>query len=315
MTTLITPQEEHKDLALAIYQEYSGDKSGKVPFRLFLKREDLHPYGSHKGRSIPHMIDFWISKGVNRFAIPSSGNAALAAVLYLKSIATPTELHIYCGLNIAQNKLAKIEKGAEGTDWIRIRKVARPLQELSVLLERENSGPDGQIKIASLRQSTDVEALRGYNSLTEELKSIPDLSEIFIGTSSGTTATALAMNLKCSINIIQTPQCHPIADILGAEVPTLDEQYNDPSKDVSLADAIVDKVAIRGKNLANLIKKSGGGAFIATNDMIVRAQKTVLKHAGISISSNSALSIVGLCEVLYSGQTPNGSVVCMICGD
>lgn len=312
MTSFITPQEEYEELATALYKEFSGTGPSKATFRLFLKREDLHPYGSHKGRSIPHMIDFWISKGVNRFAIPSSGNAALAAVLYLKSIETPTELSIYCGLNIAAHKLAKLEKHADGLEWIKIRKVARPLQELTVILERENLE---KITVASLRQSTDENAVSGYNSLISELKQIPKLSQIFIATSSGTTATALAKGLSCSVNIIQTTYCHPIADLLGADLPILEDQSDGSGDNHSLADAIVDKTAIRGKNLANSIKKLDGKAYVATNDMIKRAQKIVLAHAGISISANSALSIVGLCEMLYSGQTPEGSVVCMICGD
>ncbi len=39
---MITPQEEYPELAKEIV----------VP-RLFLKREDLHPLGSHKGRQSP----------------------------------------------------------------------------------------------------------------------------------------------------------------------------------------------------------------------------------------------------------------------
>ena len=31
---------------------------------LYFKREDLHPYGSHKGRSITVMIDIYIKEGI-----------------------------------------------------------------------------------------------------------------------------------------------------------------------------------------------------------------------------------------------------------
>jgi cysteine synthase len=47
---------------------------------LYLKREDLSLYGSHKGRSIPHMIKTYFGQGIRNFVISSSGNAALAAI-------------------------------------------------------------------------------------------------------------------------------------------------------------------------------------------------------------------------------------------
>jgi hypothetical protein len=43
---------------------------------IWLKREDLHRHGSHKGRSIPIMIDEAARTGSRRFVISSSGNAA-----------------------------------------------------------------------------------------------------------------------------------------------------------------------------------------------------------------------------------------------
>ena len=68
---MTTPLEQQAQLAEAI-----GISS------LYFKREDLHPYGSHKGRSIPVMIEHYLASGDTRFAISSSGNAALAAVMH-----------------------------------------------------------------------------------------------------------------------------------------------------------------------------------------------------------------------------------------
>src|ERR1035437_8229763 len=72
---MLTPQKNYPNLAKAL-----GVSS------LYLKREDLHPYGSHKGRSIPVMIDHYVKDGKRHFAISSSGNAALAAAMYLKEL-------------------------------------------------------------------------------------------------------------------------------------------------------------------------------------------------------------------------------------
>jgi len=49
----ITPLEHYPTLAKAI-----GVSD------LYFKREDLHPYGSHKGRSIPVMINNYYKKGI-----------------------------------------------------------------------------------------------------------------------------------------------------------------------------------------------------------------------------------------------------------
>ena len=64
---MITPHEEYPALASAL-----GYKAGKGAIRLYFKREDLHPYGSHKGRSIPVMMDYYREIGDRSFAISSS---------------------------------------------------------------------------------------------------------------------------------------------------------------------------------------------------------------------------------------------------
>jgi threonine dehydratase len=163
----------------------------------------------------------------------------------------------------------------------------------------------------SLRQSTDDLALIGYKSLAEELAKIPNLAAIFIGTSSGTTAQALAqyfMDLKTSIqiHIVQTSSCHPLSDAF---------ETFDGEDEQSIANAIVDKTARRKDALIPLIKKTGGYGWFATNDEIRAAQELVKKHAGFEISANSALSIVGAMEAAYRSWPVNGAVVCMICGD
>ena len=98
---MITPNEQYTRLAKAIgYDD------------LYFKREDLHPLGSHKGRSIPVMIDYYYEKGARDFAISSSGNAALAATLYIKD-KPDTKLEIFVGNNIAPHKLTKLNKVVE----------------------------------------------------------------------------------------------------------------------------------------------------------------------------------------------------------
>ena len=288
----ITPLESYPNLAHEI-----GITS------LYFKREDLHPLGSHKGRSIPHMIDVGIADGVRHFVISSSGNAALAAGLYVKNLNARSmkkdfiTLEILAGKNINPKKLAKLQ--ALKDEHILVSVQDRPLQML--FQKTKNKTPD----VRSLRQSTDPIALEGYASLAEELAEIPDLEAIFIGTSSGTTAQTLAQyflknghgkNKKngdeksVEIHIVQTPSCHPMVTMTNKDATDVTATTDE----ISIADAIVDRIASRANVLMPLIEKTGGAGWIANNESIKIAQEIVKKYAGgLDISANSALTVAG----------------------
>ena len=292
---MITKQEEQEKLAEAL-----GLKN-----TLIFKREDLHPYGSHKGRSIPPMIDTYMEQGINHFAISSSGNAALAAAIYIQKINSEknknVKLDILVGQHISTKKLQKLNSFE--SENIKVTAHDRPIQTLFSITK------DPEIR--ALRQSTDDISLLGYGELAKELLEIKDLKAVFIGTSSGTTAQALSeyfnsKNREVEVHIVQTSSCHPIVDNF-IEDQTIDE--------LSIADAIVDQTAFRKDKLTKLINENGGNGWVATNEQIKIAQELCLKYTDISISTNSALSIAGLMQAIYTSKTWNGSVVCMICGD
>lgn len=273
---MITPHEEYANLAAEI----------GVP-RLFFKREDLHPYRSHKGRSIPVMMDHYMQKGIFHFAISSSGNAAIAAAMYAKE--KNIELDVYVGKKINTKKLYALQDLCTGN--IRLHQVERPLQTMT------------QSGIAPLRQSNDDTAMIGYRDLAQELLSIPDLKSIFIPSSSGTLAQALATELpNTHIFIVQTTGCHPIAEAFGALVDKTEE---------SIADAIVDKTALR----TEAIKKVVHDAYIVDNDQIKSAQSVAKKYTDLSLSPNSAVALAGLMNAVYTGESLTGTAVCIITGN
>ena len=250
------------------------------------------------------MIDHYYKKGDREFAISSSGNAALATALYVKELnmknKEPINLDIFVGNNIAPHKLQKLKELAD--EHIRILIKERPLQALTQATQEGRR---------SLRQSTDDIALIGYGSLAEELVQIEKIGAIFIGTSSGTTAQALAEyfmknKLPIQVHIVQTSSCHPITDAFET-ISIPDEK--------SIADAIVDQTAYRKDKLVELIRKTGGRGWLATNENIETARNLVLENTGLEISTNSALSIVGAMQAIYSSYEINGSAVCMICGE
>lgn len=297
------------------HQAYPGLAAAIGANELYFKREDLHPLKSHKGRSIPHMIDVHLAQidahsyeTDPRFVISSSGNAALAAALYIKDLnkkrpqkeKRPIELLILVGKHISSTKLAVLETLTD--DTIKLSIVERPLQTLFVKTQEE-----GYI---GLRQSTDDTALVGYESLAQELLEIPTLRAVFVGTSSGTTAQALAhffaKNKKSiEVHVVQTISCHPIADAF---------EHVEHSDSRSIADAIVDQTAARKNTLIPLIEKSNGHGWTITNEAIHIAQDLTKKHTNLSISTNSALSVAGVMEAVYTGRQWNGAVACLICG-
>lgn len=256
---------------------------------LYLKREDMHPYGSHKGRSIPLMIKEYRKQGVTRFAISSSGNAALAAAIAIQkhNANNPDALlflHMFVGQRIAKEKYKHLLPYVDGAHIV-LEKVERPKQ-MAFQMEK-----DGVAK--NLRQSTDDLALVGYESLAEELAKIPNLKAVFIPTSSGTTAVAVAkyfkeQGLPIQVHIVQTTACHVLADLFQERIP---------STDSSIAGAIVDKIAHRRQQVTDLI----AGGWVATDDDILAAQTLLKEKADVEASTNSALSIVGAMKAKING--------------
>ncbi len=295
----LTPQIEAKKLASAF----------ATHAKIYLKREDLHPYGSHKGRSIPHMIETYLQNGVTHFCISSSGNAALAAALYIKEYNTKHKnnklnLTIFLGKNINKQKLDILKKISE--DTIRIEKTDNPKQSAFKM--------DKASLAKNLRQSTDDIALIGYSDLAQELATIKNLQAIFIPTSSGTTAEGLyknftKMGLKPQIHIVQTTSCHPVAQAFS---PSTTNSQN--TAEVSLAGAIVDKVVFRKENVIRAVKKSKGNVWVCTNTEIKQAIKITKKTEHIDISANSALSVAGLSQAIKNNWQFTGVVVCLITG-
>ena len=285
---------------------------------VYLKREDQHKYGSHKGRSIPVMIKKYLKEDdIRNFVISSSGNAALAAVyavqVHNNNNPEKIKLTIFVGQNIDPTKMKNLIKTVTDVN-IKIEQVERPKQT-AFQIDKEGTAKN-------LRQSTDDNALLGYYELAQELDNIPNLAAIFIPTSSGTTAQGLAeaflgesyltLEQKPQIHIVQTTVCNPIASLVAGT----DKISASPTDSIkSIAGAIVDKVAHRKDKLIKLIKQSEGSGWIVTNEEIKEAQKLVKQTTNLQISPNSALSVAGLKKAKDNGFDWGDSVVvCLVTG-
>jgi threonine dehydratase len=266
---------------------------------VYVKREDLHPYGSHKGRSIPHMIDKALEKGVTKFVISSSGNAALASAIHINRLANVgvhAHLTIFIGNKIPEYKQKMLTDRKSA--YVEIHQVERPLQEATALSKEGH---------CLLRQSTDDTALFGYHSLASEILNTPNLSAVFVATSSGTTAQALHTEFKkhhknIEIHIVQTTALHPIA------LP-----FDDDRQGESVTNAIADQVAHRRTEAQNAVRESNGGGWIVSDEDIREAQN-YLKRDGIDVTENGAISVAGLLRASGKERLFRGSVVCIIGG-
>ena len=288
---MLTPQPQAKKLAKAL----------GLTSQLYLKREDLHPQGSHKGRSIPVMIQKYTNSGWSNFCVSSSGNAAISAAITIneynaKHKNSPLNLKIFVGKNIDSGKLKIIKKLLNKS--VLLKKTDNPKQSA---FQMEKTG-----SAKNLRQSTDDTALLGYASLAKELAKIKKLSAIFIPTSSGTTAQALheefeKLKLNPQIHIVQTPACHPM---VKSPIPISS----------SLATAIVDNVGFRKEAVRKGMLDSGGNGWIATNKDIAEAKILIKKTENIDVSASSALSIAGLVQAIEKKWPFEGPVVCLLTG-
>ena len=295
---MLTPQTQHLQLADAI----------GLDANLYLKREDLHPYGSHKGRSIPLMIKYYYGLCHTNFCISSSGNAALAALFTIQQLNkqypdNPCNLRIFVGRLISKEKLQRLQNEIND-NRITIEQVETPKQK-AFQLDKEGA-------CKNLRQSIDDAALTGYQILANELAEISrsseggkNISAVFIPTSSGTTAQGLYLGFKKiginpQIHIVQTPNCHPFV--------------NSSETGSSLAGAIVDTVGYRKKEIQKILDETNGRGWIAADSDILEAQQLVQKKENIEISPNSALSVAGLQLALNAGLRFDGPVVCLVTG-
>ncbi|MFB6181964.1 MAG: PLP-dependent lyase/thiolase [Candidatus Magasanikbacteria bacterium] len=275
---------------------------------IYFKREDLHPYGSHKGRSIPKMINHYSKQDKRKFVISSSGNAALAAAKKVLDAEDEIKLKIFVGKKINTDKLTKIKELAQKSSQIELEQKQRPKQSAF----QKNKESDW----VYLRQSTDDIALKGYKILANELSKIEDLQAVFIPASSGTTAQGIFEGFKENknnskqipeIHIVQTEYCHPIAE-------EFDQDFQDQDNR-SIASAIVDKIAHRREKVIEAVKESSGSGWVLSDEKIKEAQNIVKKNTDLDISANSALSIGALQKAKNQDWSWKGSICCLVCGE
>ena len=271
---------------------------------LWIKHEYLNESGSHKIRLMQHIIKKYLKKGKKKFVISSSGNAAIAAAYYLnKYVKAKTNLIVFISKNISTEKCQRLKKVIGNSKNIQVKKVTRPKQQ-SFLFSKKH-------KAILLRGSTEPNAPQSYCSLAKELGQIPGLKAIFIPTSSGITALGLhqgfkKLNRKIEIHLVQTEKIHPLAR-------EFDHQFSPAKK--SLAQAIVDRVGLRKKEIIKAVRESLGSGWIVSDQALKQAKKLLQSQTNLSIKSyDSLLSLAGVIKAQRKKWPLSGTICCLFTG-
>jgi len=251
-------------------------------YKLKIKNENVNPTGSFKDRSLAYQISYHSAKGVKKFTLSSSGNAAISAAAYCAK--AQVELDLFVSSRIIPQKLEKIENYVNKK--IRLHQSLRPKSD-AIKFSKYSGSMD-------IRGSIDDIAVFGYQTIAYELtEQYPEIDAIFIPCSSGTSALGIAkgfaeMKKVVRIFLCQTAKVNAIAKVY-------DQNFN--ISDFSLADAIVDRVAVRKKQLTDIINLVKGGAFVI-EDNLLKETKELLKNSLVKDLTYN--SLLGLAAVLKS---------------
>ena len=152
-------------------------------------------------------------------------------------------------------------------------------------------------KTFNLRQSTDDNAVIGYETIAYELNEKEAKSDaVFIPVSSGTILAGIAsgfhkLGKSCIIHAVQTEAVHPIASLFDTDFT---------SQKKSLADAIVAKYTPRQEQIIAVIKRSKGFGWVISDKEIKKADSWLKSHE-LNCSYEGAAALAALWKAKEHG--------------
>lgn len=239
--------------------------SGNTPLvkldNIYFKCEYENPTESHKDRAFSYQISKLKKQGIKKAVLSSSGNAAISAAHYCQL--ADIELTVFISPNINKNKLQVLKKLN-----CKIFQTPKPVSS-SMIFAGENDA-------YNLRQSTDPNALVGYESIASEIINegiLPDA--VFIPVSSGTVLIGISLgfkklNLKVPIHAVQTDAVHPVAGVFDKDFKLTDQR--------SLADAIVAKYTPLQDKVISNIQDTCGWGWVINNEEMKQGRNWLLTH-------------------------------------
>lgn len=261
----------------------------------FIKDENLNLNGSFKDRGVSYQIARHIQRGLNYFALSSSGNSALSACYVSKNF--NAELQLFLSNKISSLKLDRIKEFSSSK--IKIILTEKPRSELIKFL---NTNPE----YSNLRGSTDGYAYQGFKTISYELiDQVPNIDAIFIPCSSGTSSWGIyqgfnELNANIPIHICQTEKINSIAKYFDADYLT---------QSTSLADAITDRIAHRKSTIIEMIKATQGSGWVISDHQLETDKATLTALTSEDYSFNSLLAFSGWRKALEKGYNYKNPVL------
>lgn len=242
--------------------------------RLWLKREDLNPTGSHKDRGAAAQVSACVSRGQAVAVISSSGNAALAAAA-AGAGAGITVVALVSPLT-EPGRVAAI-RAAGG----RVVVTTKPIN-FTIRLSRVRGWPD-------LRPSQSAEALAGFAGLGDELATELEDGVALVGyASSGTTFEAVGKALT------RAGRRLPLHPVQAGLVNGLSREFGRPGDGRrSLVGDLGVKVSARTAEVVDLVRRSGGQAWWVDDAAIGEAGEA-LRAAGYAVAPECWAALAGL---------------------
>lgn len=252
---------------------------------IYFKREDQNPSGSVKDRSVIYQLAYAKQKGFKKGVISSSGNSAISLAYWSKKFGI--KITAYLSSNADINKIKKLKS----------------LGAKVVITNKPNSESFRHAKkerVYNFRQSTDPQAIKGYNELAKEIvHQIGNPEAIFFPVSSGTTLLGTGRNLNgTKIFLAQSISHNPLSFIF-------DQKRNAGTK--NLTKALVAKYIPLKRKIIELVKNSNGGGYTIDNDKIIMAKKWLNEHK-IFTSNEGALALAAAIEA----QNNNKIKTCLV---
>lgn len=247
---------------------------------LYFKREDLNPSGSQKDRSLAFQISALMQKGILKYCISSSGNAAISACAYFNEIKSESKhLDVFVSKTIVQDKLERLNFFRNNNAQINIHKSKIPKKDCFLFAKLNN--------VYNLRGSLDELAIEGFKTIGYELqRELIDCDAIFLSMSSATTLMGIYQSYADScpaLHGVQTSKVHPIASVFDKDfIPQTH----------SLSSAITDIIAHRKNEAIKAIKSTNGYGWVIEEEEIMKSYELIQSH-GLMVSYDSALAIAG----------------------
>ena len=247
--------------------------------KIWLKREDTNPHGSHKDRSLAYQVAHAAANGCLELVISSSGNAAIAAAAFCQ--AAKIKLWVFLSPDINRGKFLQIQSYHP-----QIIVSHRAIRLANYFAARQ--------KLNNLRPSTDDNSIEGFKSLGLELfEQWSQPRPIFTYVTSGSSL----LGIHAALVDLAKLKCLD-------KIPPLNEVSSGP---VSLAGRGGTSRTRRRAAIDRAVRATGGQKYVMTEDEIATADKQLAsQHIKTSPEGQAAVA-----AALKSGYP---EVTCILSG-